>query len=321
MASSNQPLLYDVHTHVGADLGFFLRGWWPYAATTTDLLTQMDLSGITKAVCFPFTLPSAFDSYAFADRNVVELLPGRFPFDRENQLLSQEIARLNLGDRLLQFAMFDPAREVAKQVAAIQQIAPAIHGLKTQTTVLRSNIAKLLDESQDLMLLAEQHDWPVLFHTSYHPGDPWAQINDCLRVAEAYPKVRFNLAHSLRFYLPGLKRAAELPNVWVDCSAHLNHCTLALKDSIVVPPKAERVDADYSKPADVLAAIHTILPGKYMWGSDNPYMSWCDDKLKLLFSYQAEAAPLHALPEKIKLDMAHSAPRAWLGHKDFVNTK
>ena len=31
-------LLYDVHTHVGADQGFLLRGWWPYASTTTDLL-------------------------------------------------------------------------------------------------------------------------------------------------------------------------------------------------------------------------------------------------------------------------------------------
>lgn len=307
------PILYDVHTHVGADQGFLLRGWWPYASTTTDLLTQMDLNGIHKAVCFPFTLPSAFDPYAFADRNTVELLPGRFPFDRENQLLSQEISRLGLQDRLLQFAMFDPAREVEKQVAAIEKIAPVIKGLKTQTTVLRAPIAKLLDESRDLMLLAERHDWPVLFHTSYNPNDAWAQIKDCLRVAEAYPKVRFNLAHSLRFSLPDLKRAAELPNVWVDSSAHLNHCTLALKDSIVVPPKKDRVDADYANPSAVLAAIHSLLDGRYMWGSDNPYMSWCDDKFKLLFSYKEEAAPLHALPEAVKFDMAHAAPRAWLG--------
>jgi predicted TIM-barrel fold metal-dependent hydrolase len=209
--------------------------------------------------------------------------------------------------------MFDPAREVAKQVAAIEAIAPVIKGLKTQTTVLRANIAKLLDESRDLMLLAERHDWPVLFHTSYNPNDTWAQIKDCLRVAEAFPKVRFNLAHSLRFSLPHLKRAAQLPNVWVDSSAHLNHCALALKDSIVVPPRKDRVDADYTNPSAVLAAIHAILGGKYMWGSDNPYMSWCDDKFKLLFSYKEEAAPLHALPEKIKLDMAHTAPRAWLG--------
>lgn len=305
--------LYDVHTHVGLDQGFLLRGWWPYAASTTDLITQMDLNGIAKAVCFPFTLPSAFDPYAFADRNAVELLPGRFPFDRENHLLATEIERLSLKGRLIQFAMFDPAREVAEQVKSIETLVGKIGGLKTQSTVLRSNVAKLLDESRDLMLLAERHDLPVLFHTSYSKADTWAQVNDCLAVAEAYPKVRFNLAHSLRFDLAGLKRAAELPNVWVDCSAHLNHCTLALKDSPVVPPRGERVDADYSKPASVLATVHGIMKGKYLWGSDNPYMSWCDDRLRLLFSYREEAAPLHALQEAVKVDMAYTAPRAWLG--------
>lgn len=310
-----QPL-YDVHTHVGVDQGFLLRGWWPYASTATDLVTQMKLNGIAKAVCFPFTLPSAFDPYSFADRNTVELLPGRFPFDRENPLLAQEISRLGLQNRLLQFAMFDPAREVSKQVAAIEKIAPSVRGLKTQTTILRSPVAKLLDESRDLVLLAEQHDWPVLFHTSYNAADTWAQIKDCIRVAEAFPKVRFNLAHSLRFSLPDLKRAAELPNVWVDCSAHLNHCTLALKDSPVVPPKKDRVDADYADPSAVLATIHALLRGKYLWGSDNPFMSWCDDKLKLVFSYKEEIAPLHALPEKIKTDMAYTAPRAWLGSRN-----
>ena len=103
-------------------------------------------------------------------------------------------------------------------------------------------------------------------------------------MAEAFPRVRFNLAHSLRFSREDLCRAAELPNVWVDCSAHWNHCTLALRDSPVIPPKPDRVDADYSKPADVLQAVHAILRGKYLWGSDNPFMSWCDDRLRLVFT-------------------------------------
>src|SRR5438105_185434 len=101
-------MYYDVHTHVGVEPAFQLRGWWPYASTTRDLLTHMDAHGIDRAVCFPFTLPSAFDPYAFADRNTVELLPNRFPFDRENPLLAQEIQRIDTDKRLLQFFMFDP---------------------------------------------------------------------------------------------------------------------------------------------------------------------------------------------------------------------
>src|SRR3954447_5477839 len=96
-AAATMSLRYDVHTHVGLDAGFYLRGWWPYAATAGDLLSHMDAHGIGKAVCFPFTLPSAFDAYAFAEGGRVELLPGRFPFDRENRLLVQEVERIDSG--------------------------------------------------------------------------------------------------------------------------------------------------------------------------------------------------------------------------------
>jgi predicted TIM-barrel fold metal-dependent hydrolase len=188
-----------------------------------------------------------------------------------------------------------------------------VKGLKAQTTVLRSGIGELLKGGRTLMELAERRGWPVLFHTSVNPGDPWAQVGDCLAVAEAFPGVRFNLAHSLRFWREGLERAARLPNVWVDCSAHLNHCTLALRDSASVAVRGERVGADYSDPVGVLRVVHEMMGGRYLWGSDNPFMSWCDDKLRLVFSYKQEADVLHGLPERVKLDMAHVAPRAWLG--------
>src|SRR5580765_3744864 len=158
-------MVIDVHTHVGLDLGFLLRGWWPYASSTRDLLQQMDLNGIDRAVAFPFTLPSAFDPYAFSERNELTLLPGRFPFDRENAALAQEIERVG-GGRLLQFAMFDPAREIAQQVAAIEKLVGKIAGLKTQSTVLRSSVRTLLDAGRPLMELAEANDLPVLFHTA-----------------------------------------------------------------------------------------------------------------------------------------------------------
>ena len=59
--------------------------------------------------------------------------------------------------------------------------------------------------------------------------------------------------------------------------------------------------------------LHAMLGGKYMWGSDNPFMSWCDDKLRLMFSYQQEAIVLKSLPAAIQKSMAETAPKAWLG--------
>lgn len=303
-------LTYDVHTHVGVDAGFFLRGWWPYASMTADLLLQMDAAGIDRAVCFPFTLPSAFDPYAFSQDNQIVPLPGRFPFDRENVLLAGEIERIDRDHRLLQFAMFDPSREIERQVGAIKPLLGKIHGLKTQSTVIRSPVRALLDAGKPLMQLAADHNLPVLFHTSVN--DPWAQVSDCLAVARAYPSVRFNLAHSCRLHLPLLRECAKTKNVWVDCSAHLAHCHLARHNLGAVAAPDERVQADYHEPAQVLETIHALLGEKYMWGSDNPYMSWCDDKLRILFTYKDEINVVRQLPESIQASMLTTGPSEWL---------
>jgi len=303
----------DVHTHVGLDTGFHLRGWWPYALTTQQLLADMDRNGIKRAVCFPFTLPSAFDVIRFADSGEVNLLPDRFPFDRENQLLLLEVARVDVRKQLLPFAMFDPAREQERQAEAIESRIGEIHGLKVQSTVIQSPIRALLKEGRCLMELAGKYDLPVLIHTSIAPTDLWAQTSDCLEVAAAYPRVRFNLAHSLRFHQPSLIAATKLANVWVDCSAHLIHCALACRDSPAVAVKSERVDADYATPWKVLETIHQMLPGKYLWGSDAPFMSWVDDQISHRFSYDFEVAALYALPADLRRSMSQIAPGMWLG--------
>jgi hypothetical protein len=304
--------LYDVHTHVGLDTAFWLRGWWPYAATAQDLLGHMDANSIARAVCFPFTMPSAFDPYAFAGRDEMRLLPGRVPFDRENASLVREVERIDTEHRLLPFAMFDPLREVAAQLANLEPLVGRIVGLKTQTTIIQSPVRSLLDEGHDLMAFAEQHGLPVLLHASVEPRAVWAQVADCLDVAERYPRVRFSLAHSLGFHRELLARAAAMPNVWVDCAALLASSDLAREDHAIVAPPGQRVDADYARPEKVLLAIHDILGERYLWGSDNPYMSWCDDGLRLIHTYREEADVLHALPEAVKISMAGTAPPMWL---------
>jgi predicted TIM-barrel fold metal-dependent hydrolase len=312
-----KTLVYDVHTHVGLDAGFYLRGWWPYACMVQDLLGHMDRAGIDRAVCFPMTLPSAFDAMAFAERGKVELLAGRAPFDRENGLLVQEVQRIDRDGRLLPLAMFDPGRAVGEQMRNLQSLVEDIAGLKIQTTTIETSIRGMLTEGRELMAMAEQLDWPVLMHTAVLPGDRWSQVADCLEVAAAYPRVRFDLAHSLRFHAGFLGQAATMPNVWVDCAAHLAHCELARADGPIIAPKSDRVDADYSRPTQVLEAIHTMLPGRYLWGSDNPFMSWCDDDIRILYSYKDEADVMAGLPEGVRQSMTGSGPESWLfGRKD-----
>lgn len=303
-------MTFDVHTHIGLDTGFYLRRWWPYACTAADLLAQMDTHGIDRAVCFPFTLPSAFDADGFAADGNVTLRPGRAPFDRENQLLIDELERVDTARRLLPFAMFDPSREVERQVEAIRPLLRRIRGLKTQSTVIRSPVKALLTHGRPLMKLAAAHDLPVLFHTSVN--DPWAHAGDCLAVAAEFPQIRFNLAHSCRFHGPILRACAALPNVWVDCSAHLAHCALARSDSAAIAGASDRVQTDYTHPARVLSAVFDLLQGRFMWGSDNPFMSWCDDTLRLRYTYAEEIAVVRELPQAVRRSMLSEAPQAWL---------
>jgi len=303
---------YDVHTHVGLDLGFYLAGWWPYASTAHELVGHLDRAGIDRAVCFPFTLPSAFDPYAFAAERVVRLQDGRVPFDRENEALIREVKRLGLEDRLLPFAMFDPARCVSEQLQRLESLVDSIAGLKTQSTSLQSPIRSLLGASADLMGFARDHDLPVLFHTAVHPEDRWAQAADCLEVAKAHPNVRFNLAHSLRFDAVQLTAAAELDNVWIDCAAHLIHCRAAREGWPVVATESRRVRSDYTSPAKVLEAVHAIVGDRYLWGSDHPYMSWCDDGIAGIYRYDEEADVLDHLPDAVRTSMTSTAPRRWL---------
>lgn len=309
-------LYYDVHSHVGLDFGFYLRGWWPYAATAQDIIDHLESNRIDRAVVFPFGLPSAFDPYTFAKTNKTELLPGRYPFDRENEALIREVERVDSRCRLRVLAMIDPSRQVFQQVRNLEKFQGRFTGLKLQGTIIRSSVISLLGEGRPLMDFASEYRMPVLLHTSIDPEDTWSQVRDCLMVAEKFPRVRFNLAHSLRFYAPGLKQAAQMPNVWVDCSAHLAHCRLARGKHSAVAKKPDRVDADYSNPGHVLEVIHEMMAGKYMWGSDNPFMSWCDDTLKLLFTYKAEADIFHALPEAVRISMGSTAPLAWLLDKE-----
>ena len=277
-----------------------------------ELIEHMDVHGIGRAVCFPFTLPSAFDAAAFADKGRVELLPGRVPFDRENDMLVREIDALGVRERLFPLAMIDPTRCVDEQLASLERLAGRISGLKLQSTIIESPVLNLLSVGRGLLEFAAAQQLPVLLHATIWETAPHALVADCFAVAEAFPSVRFDLAHSLAFHAGHLRRASQMPNVWVDCAALLAHCELARQNSPVVAGPADRLDADYTRPAQVLEAIHAILGDRFMWGSDNPFMSWCDDHLRLLYSYADEAEVLKTLPDRVRKDICCVGPEAWL---------
>lgn len=300
MASpSTLPPLIDAHTHVGADLLFYLRGHAPYALGWSELAEMGGSLGIDRFVVFPMPTHLALNPKALREG---EIAAGggwqKVPYAFENRRMMLEITRSPaLAARALPLWMFDPMREPELQAMALRELSAEFpcSGLKVQPTVIQSPISHLLGAGACLLDLAEERDWPVLIHTSVHPGDPWSPVGEILKVVASRPRVRFNLAHSCRFDRPALDRIAGLPNAWFDCSAHVIHCRLALQDHPAVAASARRFATDYADPARVLADLAAAYPEKLMWGSDAPFYSYCDETFQLVSSYAKEVAVLRAL--------------------------
>ncbi len=272
-----EPLLIDVHTHVGTDPANYVQGDFPYAQSAEDLVVRMDRWGIDVSVCFPFLYTSYFDLSAFLKgrmrkRRTSEAIS---PYAIENARLCQEIyeAYPMCARRLLPFMFFDPTREPAGQAAAMMDLADRypVFGLKTAGSYTQSPITDLLKQGECLLDFAAARNLPFMIHTSVKPDDPWANVHAILKVVRARPDIRFCLAHTCRFDRRALEQAAELPNCFVDFSALHIHCDLARTGNLAVAAPPDRFRAPYRRPDGVMAALAKVYPDTMLWGTDSPY--------------------------------------------------
>lgn len=317
-------MLIDCHNHLGADLFFYLNGYYPYAQDLPALTTEGGRHGIDRWVVFPMVANLTFDVAAM---RAGKLAPGgleRVPYAFENERMLREVYELHpaLGRRTIPFAMLDPMREPAAQVERLRGLYAQFpfYGLKIQPTMIQADIKALLGPGRGFLELAEELDLPFLIHSSVAADDLWSQAADILSVAEATPGVRFCLAHSCRFDRACLDRVAELPNTWFDCSAHRIHCVSAVDNLPFVAAPARRFPADYRDPTAVLHALAEAYPTKLLWGSDSPFQSYVakhDGKVvSLVSTYEQETACLHALPAGLRQAAGCDNLRALLRLKD-----
>jgi predicted TIM-barrel fold metal-dependent hydrolase len=228
----------------------------------------------------------------------------------------------DLGRNTLPFAILDPLRSPAPQIARLRDLHRRypFYGLKIQPTMIQSDIGSLLREGRGFLELAEELDLPFLIHSSVAPEDTWSQAKTILRVAEATPRVRFCLAHSCRFDRECLDRVAELPNTWFDCSAHRIHCEGVVKGLGFVALPARRFDSDYTDPSRVLRDLAEAYPRKLLWGSDTPFQSYVahidGTFVSLRSTYEAEVACVRALPAALQQAVGHDNLLSLLRLKD-----
>ncbi len=314
----SKKAVIDAHTHVGVSARFYYQQGYPYALSFEDLVFRMDSLGIDHSVVFPFV-----DSrFYVADDASPEIKTTnrycRFPYEQENQNLLHEIYEIfpQHSHRALPFLMFDPSRETAQQAGHMEALLEKypVYGLKTATTYIQAYVADMETKGKPIADLARKKGLPITFHSSVHPQDPWASAYDIVDFAERNPDIRVCIAHSARFAEPVLKKAGGLPNCFVDLSAFIIHCKLAVADSPGIAPKEKRFEANYHDPLSVMIKLTETYPDTIIWGSDTPFYYWiqkyhtADGKLaddRLECGYDEEPALLHRLPDDIKSRISH----------------
>lgn len=313
----------DCHTHVGVEMLSYLRGDYPYAQMLPQLVADGVATGITDFLVFPMVTNLSLGLEGL--RQGIISTDGAMepvPYAWENRRLLEELYRLfpeHIG-HVFPLVMADPLRAPDAQVDSLRRLRAEspdyrFYALKFQTTMLQAPIKALLTTGRGLLELAAEWDLTLLIHSSVHPADPWAQASDILDIAEAFPHLRFCVAHSCRFDRICLDRLAALPNCWFDCSAHRIHCMLAVKDALPIAPPARRFPTDYTRADVVLRDLAEAYPGKLLWGSDAPYQSFAakDSGIALFSTYAEEVACLDALPEPLQREVSWENTRRCFG--------
>ena len=312
-------VIIDIHTHIGISPKFFYQYGYPYALSFEDMVIRMELLGIDHSVIFPF-VDSAFyvdDSSSSKVKTTIKYCD--FPYETENRNMLNEINEIfpEYSQKALPFLMFDPSRETQKQADFMETLIDKypVFGLKTASTYTQSFVTDMETIGKPILDLARKKQLPITFHSSVHPKDPWAQADDIIALAERNPDIRFCIAHCARFLKPVLERANKLDNCFVDYSAFIIHCKLAVVDSESVAVKELRFDANYNDPFDVMMKLVKAYPNTMLWGSDTPFNYWIqkyytvDEKLveeRLECGYKEETDLLHKLPKDIITKIAYT---------------
>ena len=313
-----REVVIDGHTHVGIAPNFYYQFGYPYALSLEDLVIRMETLGINYAVVFPF-VDSAFyenDSQSSQVRTTTRYC--HFPYELENRNLLNEINEIfpEHRQKVLPFLMFDPSRETEKQAAHLEELLEKypVFGLKTVTTYIQAFVKDLESTGKPILDFAREKQLPIVFHSAVHPADPWASVYDIVDFAERHPDIRVCIAHSARFVQPVLEKTARLENCFVDFSAFIIHCKLALQNSPAVADEKIRFAADYCNPMAVMIRLAETYPDTMLWGSDTPFYYWIqkyylsDGKVvedKLQCNYDEEAKLLHSLPQEMKNRIAY----------------
>ena len=214
------PRVFDVHTHV--------YRWAFNLDPNKDGTAYRTLLG-TEFVDSTWEKLDAVDTLLMPGREVHRLaFPFPFPhpcaFEASNEFLAREVAHDPASAGLMLVHPGMSADQVEAEVERYDFVGfKPYRWYATSGDAVEGAITEFMPEHQ--IAVADRRGLIIMMHLSRRDaiGDP-RNVDDLLRLCEAYPNVRWILAHCARSYSAwaiesGARRLRGLPNVWYDVSS------------------------------------------------------------------------------------------------------
>jgi len=306
----------DCHSHVGLSLKAYACREYPYAQTIEGLYYRQRAAEVDVSIVFPASNTLFFDPACFEKG---EMRPAKNPLSPAPYALENEMMMLELFEfapehqsRFIPFIMADPGRAVDEQVRRLRELERRfpVYGIKISPVACQSKITSLLDAGKPLLDYAAERNIPFLFHATADPLEEYSHAALCFQVIEKNPHLRFCLAHCLGFHEGFLRKANDMPNVWVDTAALKIQVQCARENNRIIAPEKERFEGDYSDHTKILNALMAENPDTILWGTDSPWYTFiCRRKqgensylqFRLKARYEDEKAALDALPDNLRI--------------------
>jgi len=314
--SKDDECLIDAHTHSGVDHMNIIKGRYPFTQSIIDLTQKLRLVNIDHAVTFPCASSMYYFDFSCFANEKVKLIPHSnsaesFPYELANKQLFYEVSLF--GENIIfPFAAVFPRIKEEEQISYLETVSSLdrIFGLKLHTLATHSKATDLANSK--ILDYAEKHSLPILFHTG---PDKFSGAENVLELARQYPKIRFAMAHAVRFekVIYDEMVTGRYSNVFIDVSPLISLCNITKVD--ISSGSDSKLNIDYEDPRNVVVKLLSILPKNIIWGTDEPWTTITDDRKDGILPkvvYADEAQLLHSLPKNLKLTLANTNTKKFL---------
>lgn len=295
--TSKQLGIVDVHTHAGGiHIYNFLTTQYPTTQDVRDLVLKAKVNRIDQMAVSPMPTPLYYEPVEYVQRQYHPSGIERFPYEVSNKSLlhDTEVFGQNV---LLPFMAIHPTEQIGEQLTFLESVASKVYGLKLHTYATNTTATDLID--LPFVDFLDKHNLPILIHSSSRFD--FTNAIHILKLADHHPQTRIGIAHLADLDQDVLSRVADFPNLYVDTSPFLSLCRFVQESNSEQVPR-NLFDTDYSDPPQCLVDISNAIPGKVVWGTDEPWTAISSYG----YSYADERAVLDQLVDKGYEDVSYS---------------